>query len=548
MSRNEALSGEAPGNGRAGFAAGMPPVARRRVRGVALGWAGAALAEAAAYLALALAIRDGLPVFRVIALAAVAMVATVVVSRAGYLSGARLAGDLYAEMGRVLARAKLSWFTAANRAVVTTAAGRSVPTFMGVPAHLLQTLVLSLLLPVALVAAVAIVGGYAMAGLVLLLLSAALVAQVIAQRFLAAADASRHAAEGQATAATLELVERLELLRTAAGPARALERAEQAWRSGEDAMSKTNRAAAPATLISQLASVLPLAGVLVALGVTGAFEAPALALALVVLVGRASAPIDDLALVGIALTEVRAHTEAYRHVVGAPVLPAYSGEPASTTPVSGGVEVRRVSQAPALTDITLSVPSGERALIAGPSGSGKSTLLGLVLRFDDAEQGEVLLDGVPVRTLSPGELAERIAYVPQEPIVFTGTLAENLRIGRPSASDEELREAAFAARLGDVLGRDPRGLGQDVGSHGQRLSGGERQRVAIARALLSEAPVLVLDEATSALDEPTEQLIADEIVRREKTLLVVTHRRPEIWQPHRVINLGVSGAKARGRE
>uniref|UniRef100_UPI0037CBE54D ATP-binding cassette domain-containing protein n=1 Tax=Leucobacter aridicollis TaxID=283878 RepID=UPI0037CBE54D len=98
-----------------------------------------------------------------------------------------------------------------------------------------------------------------------------------------------------------------------------------------------------------------------------------------------------------------------------------------------------------------------------------------------------------------------------------------------------------------MLERDPRGLGQDVGSHGQRLSGGERQRVAIARALVSVAPVLVLDEATSALDEPTEQMIAEEIVRREKTLLVVTHRRPEIWQPHQVINLGEPIVSARDR-
>lgn len=293
--------------------------------------------------------------------------------------------------------------------------------------------------------------------------------------------------------------------------------------------------------------MLPIAGVLIALGVTGGFEHPALALALIVLVGRSSAPIDDLALVGIALAEVRAHTEAYRQVVGAPALPVYAGEPASATPVPGSVEVRRVSHAPALADISFRVPSGERALIVGPSGSGKSTLLGLVLRFDDAEQGEVLLGGVHVRTLPQGELAKHIAYVPQEPVVFTGTLAENLRIGRPSASDEELREAALAASLGDVLERDPRGLGQDVGSHGQRLSGGERQRVAIARALVSVAPVLVLDEATSALDEPTEQMIAEEIVRREKTLLVVTHRRPEIWQPHQVISLGEPIVSARDR-
>ena len=168
---------------------------------------------------------------------------------------------------------------------------------------------------------------------------------------------------------------------------------------------------------------------------------------------------------------------------------------------------------------------------------GKSTLLGLLQRFDDPAAGAVTLGGVSLSALEETEITARIAYVPQDPVVLTGTLAENIRLGRPGASDDETLHAAERAQLREVIARHPLGIHQHLGIHGQSLSGGERQRVAIARALLKNAPVLVLDEATSALDKNTEERIADALADLDATLVFVTHRDPAIWHPDRTITL-----------
>lgn len=512
----------------------FPANARARLRGIACGWVFVALLEVSAYTALALAIRDGAGVTSVLLTASIALIATVAVSRAGYLAGAQLAGDLYQSMGASLSRAKLAWFTEDHRSVITTAAGRSIPVFMGVPAHQLQTMILAPLVPLLLVVSIAIVSGAAAALLTLALLVVALLAQVLAQRALARADEARHELEARADTATLEFVDRLELLRTAAGPERALDRAANAWQSQEAAMVRSNRAAAPATAISALASVLPLAGVLCMLALSGGFAQPAAALAVIVLAGRASAPIDDLALMGISINTLRAHTAAYREVAGAPVLvqpeTAMTGEGTELT-------LQGVSYPPVLHDLNATVPAGATVHIAGPSGSGKSTLCGLLLRFDDPTSGQVLLGGVSLDMWDEAALNEQLGYVPQHPVVFSGTLASNVRIGRPDASDEEIITALADAQLSELVARDELGIHQSVGSHGQALSGGERQRVAIARALVKRAPVLVLDEATSALDEVTERGVAQTIARLDATVIVVTHRDPSVWQPQQTIQL-----------
>ncbi|SJN11268.1 ABC transporter, ATP binding/permease protein [Leucobacter sp. 7(1)] len=520
---------------------GLPAAARRRLVSVGAGWALVALGEASAFTILALAIRDGQGVATVLMAAAAAMLLTVLVSRAGYLAGARLAGDLYASLGSALASAQLSWFTAEHRALVAAAAGRAIPSLMGVPAHQLQTLILAPLVPALLCVSLGVVAGAATAGILAALLVIALTAQVCAQRSLARTDDARHRHERAATAGTVELVEHLELLRTAAGPTRALARAEQAWSGHEAAMARTNRAAAPATLVSALASATPLAGMLIFLVGTGGFGDPALALAILVLTTRAGAPIDDLALSGIAVGEIRAHTAAYRAAAAAPSLrqphPARLDSQVLGRNSGHVLTLTDVGRAPAFSGVTAQIPADTRAHVAGPSGSGKSTLLGLLLRFDDPDTGTITLGGTDLTQLNEAELTSQVAYVPQDPIVFTGTLAENLRIGRPGADTEELLAAAHAAQLGAVLGRDPRGLDQDVGTHGQGLSGGERQRVAIARALVKRAPILILDEATSALDASTERRIAEVLVGLDCSLIFVTHRDPAIWRPHQTIAL-----------
>jgi len=135
------------------------------------------------------------------------------------------------------------------------------------------------------------------------------------------------------------------------------------------------------------------------------------------------------------------------------------------------------------------------------------------------------------------DLVSNIAYVTQEPILFTGTLAENIRLGKPDATDDEIEKAARDAALGAMIDRSSEGINQSVGKQGTALSGGERQRVAIARALLKNAPILILDEATSALDEETEQEIVTTIRTLSSTVIFVTHRDSAIWQPTQTLTL-----------
>lgn len=514
----------------------FPASARRLLVSIGLGWVLVGAVEVVAYTGLALAIaRHGRPEV-VVVLAAASLLVTTLCSRAGYLAGARLAGDLYRALGTALARTKLAWFTPEHRALVTHAAGVGIPSLMGVPAHQLQTLILAPLVPALLVVGTAIVAGPAPALTTAALLAVALSAQVFAQRRLARADAARHVADRRATAATLELVDHLELLQTVAGPTGAFARTEEHWVLQEAAMRRTNRAAAPATLVSSLAGVLPLAGILVFLVANGGFADPFAALALIVLVGRASAPLDELALAGIAVSELRATTAGYRDVVTAPALPLPEAA-AARSPRDNRIEVRGAAAPPALEPVSALIPERSRVHVAGASGSGKSTLLGLLLRFDDPAVGEIVLGGVPLTDLAEGELVSRVAYVPQVPVVFTGTIASNIRIGRPDAHDEQIITAARQAGLGAVLNRDPSGIHQQVGRHGAALSGGERQRLAIARALIKGAPVIVLDEATSALDETTERLVAAAVTATDATIVFVTHRSPDVWRPDQSIRL-----------
>lgn len=511
----------------------LPAAAKRRLLRISFGWVLVAVAEAGAYTALAAAIANELPPGPVLAAAGVAVAITVLVSRGGYLTGARLAGDLYDTLGTAFARARLSWFTEPHRALVGTVAGRAIPALMSVPAHQLQTFILSPLIPLLLLAGIGIVDGPSAMLFVGVLLAVAFVAQSLAQRALARADTGRGEAEQAAAAASLEFVDHLELLRTAAGPGQAVARLTATWQAQEAALARTNNASAPATLVSGLASALPLAGVVVLLAVTGADD-PASALALMILTGRAAAPLDALALAGLAVNDLRTTVERYRTVATAPALP----EPPRSAPHRGHeLELASVSHPPVLRDVSAVIPEGARVLITGPTGSGKSTLLNMLMRFDDPEEGRVTLGGAALTDLRYEDLAAHFAYVPQEPVVFGGTLAENIRLGNPEATDGEVLAVSRTAQLDTVITRSPHGIHQHVGHHGSALSGGERQRVAIARALLKNAPVLILDEATAALDTTTERRVVDALRQLPSTIIAVTHRNTDVWDATHVITL-----------
>jgi ATP-binding cassette subfamily B protein len=191
----------------------------------------------------------------------------------------------------------------------------------------------------------------------------------------------------------------------------------------------------------------------------------------------------------------------------------------------------------AVDNVSLAVKAGEKVAIVGPSGAGKSTLFHLLLRFYDPVRGAISLDGVPIRSADPVDLRSHIALVPQDSVVFAATARENIRFGRPDATDAEVERAADLAHATEFLRRLPGGFEAQLGERGVTLSGGQRQRIAIARAILRDAPLLLLDEATSALDAESETLVqtALEELMRHRTTLVIAHRLATVLSCDRIM-------------
>ena len=227
--------------------------------------------------------------------------------------------------------------------------------------------------------------------------------------------------------------------------------------------------------------------------------------------------------------------------VAAPANPVALPRPAAGAISFRGVTFRYPTRPgdPALRDVDLEVAPGERVALAGPSGAGKTTLFQLLLRFYDPDGGSVHIDGVALRDADPRDARARIAVVQQEPVVFAADAWENIRYGRPEASDAEVRAAARAAAAEEFLDALPNGFDTFLGEKGARLSGGQRQRVAIARALLRDPAILLFDEATNALDSENERLVGEALDRlmAGRTTLVIAHRLATVRNADRIVVL-----------
>jgi ATP-binding cassette subfamily B protein len=204
--------------------------------------------------------------------------------------------------------------------------------------------------------------------------------------------------------------------------------------------------------------------------------------------------------------------------------------------------------AAALEDFSLVVAPGETVALVGPSGAGKSTVFQMLLRFHDPQSGAVRVDGVDVRSVDPTALRERIALVPQDPVIFGTTARENLRYGRLEATDAEIEAAARSAEAHEFLAALPQGYDSELGERGARLSGGQQQRLAIARALLKDAPILLLDEATSALDAQSERAVQHALERlmQGRTTLVIAHRLATVLKADRIVVMDHGRVVAQG--
>ena len=260
------------------------------------------------------------------------------------------------------------------------------------------------------------------------------------------------------------------------------------------------------------------------------------------LVSRFIDPLLEVAGYSEVLRGARGQLGAVREIFAVKPLPQSQ---APEAPLDGSVELRNVSftyadgQPDVLRDVSLRIEPGSMTALVGASGSGKTTLVRLIARFFDVTQGRVIVGGVDVRQMSGEQLAGQISQIFQDAYLFQGSIADNIRIGKPAASDAEVMEAARQAGVLEIIERLPQGLDTPVGEGGARLSGGERQRISIARALIKDAPILLVDEATAALDAENQAAIAEALarLRGKRTLIVIAHQLSTVVMADQILVL-----------
>ena len=471
------------------------------------------------------------------------------VERAGVAVGVALLQGARQRIGDHVARLPLGWFTTQNTGHLGHVITQGMMAVAQLPAHVFTPVISGAVTPLVIVAALFAVhwplGLIALLGLAVLA-GALLLSARLGQRTDRAFQ--RHFAD--ASQRMVEFAQAQSVLRAFNGEGGGTQLLEQALerqrQSGLRLIYQSSLSVVLNTWVVQVIfAALLIAAALWLNGLMGDTRDNASVIAVVVallLSSRYIEPLLDVAGYAEILRSASGQLDAVQAIFAARPLP----EPDQPQPPrDGSIELRAVSMAYApdqpdvLHDVSLRIEPGSMTALIGASGSGKTTLVRLIARFFDAREGCVLVGGVDVRHMSDSQLAGQISQIFQDCYLFQGSIADNIRIGKPTANADEILEAAQQAGLGELIGRLPQGLDTPVGEGGARLSGGERQRIAIARALIKEAAILLVDEATAALDAENQHVIARTLarLRGQRTLVVIAHQLSTVSMADRIVVL-----------
>ena len=471
------------------------------------------------------------------------------VERAGVAVGVAILQGARQRIGDHVARLPLGWFSAQNTGQLGHVITQGMMAVAQLPAHVFTPVITGAVTPLVIV--VALFAVHWPLGLIALLgLPVLAVALLLSARLGQRTDRAFHRHFADASQRMVEFAQAQSVLRAFNGEGGGTQLLEQAIErqrtSGLRLIYQSSLSVVlNAWVVQVIFAALLIAAALWLNGLLGSTLDNAGVIALIVallLSSRYIEPLLDVASYAEILRSASGQLDAVQAILAVAPLP----EPEQPLPPrDGSIELRNVSMAYApdqpdvLHDVSLRIEPGSMTALVGASGSGKTTLVRLIARFFDAREGSVLVGGVDVRHMSGSQLAGQISQIFQDSYLFQGSIADNIRIGKPAASAAEILVAAQQAGLGELLGRLPQGLDTPVGEGGARLSGGERQRIAIARALIKDAAILLVDEATAALDAENQQVIAQTLarLRGQRTLVVIAHQLSTVSMADRIVVL-----------
>jgi len=480
------------------------------------------------------------------------------VEKAGIAVGIAVLRGGRQRLGEHVGTLPVGWFSAANTARLSHVTTQGMMEIAQLPAHVFTPLFTGVVTPLVILVALMLVdlrlGLVALVSLPLMAL-VMLATMRLGQR----ADQRYQRDTAQTSQRMVEFAQAQSVLRAFNGEQGGTRFLEQAVAQQQQAARKLIQLSALSSVLNVWAVQASFAALLVVatlwLGeqAGAAFDNAAVIATLVALVlaTRFIDPLLDVAGYSEVLRGTRGQLQAVAELLAVEPLP----EPAAPqAPVDGSVQLEQVGfrygddQPEVLREVNLDIAPGSMTALVGASGSGKTTLVRLIARFFDVTQGRVKVGGVDVRQMSAEQLAGQISQIFQDAYLFQGSIADNIRLGKPDASEAEVLEAARLAGVQEILERLPEGLHTPVGEGGARLSGGERQRISIARALIKDAPILLIDEATAALDAENQVAVAEALarLRGKRTLIVIAHQLSTVAMADQIVVLDQGRIREQG--